>query len=331
MTTTTTIEQFRPMLADKLPCAKNHVPTQEEVIRDLERLDWSEGFFISPKLDGIRCIKHPTHGLVTRTLTQIPNRFMQECLSPNIFDHFDGEITKGTPNQSATMEFNDTQSAVMSQSGSPFFTFNVFDHIEHPNVRFDWRTSLAKERVATLLEFVNFQNLYAVQWVPQSHVRSIDDLLRAEEEYLELGYEGIIIRDPSRRYKNNRSTFKQQGMIKLKRFLDAEAVIIGFEELSRNTNVPENSKLGFTKRSSKLEGQVPGGTLGKLVVEGLNGRFRDTIFRIGVGFDDKLRDTIWANKQEWLGAIIKYKYQDVGSKNAPRIPTYLGKRDPRDL
>jgi len=322
------LEFFRPMLADKIPSAKNNVPTQEEVIKDLKKLNWERGFLVSPKLDGIRCIKHPTHGLVTRTLTQVPNRFIQECLGSTQFDFFDGELVKGTPEE--MVEFNDTQSVVMTQAGSPFFTFCVFDDIEKPRIRFNWRTHRAMERIEVLLRSINFQDNFNIAWVPQKLVNSVEELMDVEEEYLLDGYEGIIIRDPWGAYKNNRSTFKQQGMIKLKRFLDAEARVIGFKELYRNTNELEVDARGYAKRSSKLEGKVPAGTLGKLVVEGINGPFRGVVFEIGVGFTEKQRQDIWDNPDNYIDRFCRYKYQAIGSKNAPRIPTFLNWRDPRD-
>lgn len=325
------LELFRPMLAATIPCAKNRVPTQDEMITDLRRLNWERGFLVSPKLDGIRCIKHPSHGLVTRTLTQVPNRFIQECLSSNIFNHFDGELIKGLPEH--MVNFNDTQSAVMSREGSPFFTYCIFDNIEKPNIRFNWRTEYAKQKITQIQEGTNFQGLFAICWVQQTLVHSLEELLAVEEEYLLLGYEGVIIRDPWGAYKNNRSTFKQQGMIKIKRFLDAEARITGFTELKRNANEATTSALGYTKRSSHQENKIAAGTLGTLIVEGINGRFKGVEFEIGVGFDEKQRQDIWNSRHDpkWATTLVRYKYQDAGSKNKPRIPIWLGFRDARDL
>lgn len=317
---------FRPMLSGKLPCAIKQVPSQEQVIADLKRLDWSRGFMASPKLDGIRAVISP-EGPVSRTLKLIPNRFVQEALSQPIFHGLDGELVKGNPED--MINFNDTQSAIMSADGSPFFTYCVFDDVLEPGNAFWWRTNKAQDRIATLLEFGNFQGLFRLNYVKHRRVATIEELLDYEEEQLALGFEGIMFRDPGGRYKSfpsNRSTFKEQGLIKLKRFVDSEAVITGFVELQRNANESIRDKLGYAKRSAHKANQVDGGTLGKLLVTGINGRFKDCNFAIGSGLDDTLRDRIWGARESHLGLVVKYKYQDAGAKDAPRSPIFLGFR-----
>lgn len=325
------IRKFRPMLSAHLPCAEKRVPTQEEVIRDLQRLYWERGFQASPKLDGIRAVKAPD-GLVSRTLTRIPNRFIQECLESFLFEGLDGELVIGDPDD--LVNFNSSQSGIMSRDGSPFFTWCVFDDVTHPNNAFWWRTEQAQKRLETLNTRINFQNLFAVKYVEHKLVKSIEELLEYEEQQIALGYEGIMFRDPGGRYKSfpsNRSTFKQQGLIKLKRFVDAEAVITGFVEKQLNKNEQVRDKLGYAKRSSALAGQVGANTLGKFEVRGVNGRFKDCEFAVGSGLDDSLRDRVWEDRSSYLGKLIRYKYQDAGAKDAPRSPIFLGFRDEMDL
>ena len=56
-------------------------------------------------------------------------------------------------------------------------------------------------------------------------------------------------------------------------------------------------------------------------------------FRVGTGkgLTNVLRQEIWDNQSKWLGKVIKYKHQAIGSKDAPRIAIYLGMRDERDM
>jgi DNA ligase-1 len=324
--------EFRPMLSAKLPCMemKDRTPTEQEVIDDLKRLDWTEGFLCSPKLDGIRAMKDTTRGLVSRTLKLIPNKWIQSCLYPTWFDGLDGELVIGDVKNGEFVNFNDTQSGVMSREGKPFFTFCVFDSFLHSNVRFDWRTSYAEGTIFGINESTPPQGFKVIH-VEQEHIRDIDTLFRYEERIVQLGYEGIIVRHPGKRYKFGRSTFREHGMVKIKRFEDAEAEIIGFEELYRNANELTTDNFGLAKRSSHLANQIPAGTLGKLLCRGINGRFAGVEFAIGSGFDMALRDLIWTNQASYRGRIVKYKFQDHGSKNAPRIPIFLGFRDRIDL
>jgi DNA ligase-1 len=158
------------------------------------------------------------------------------------------------------------------------------------------------------------------------------------EEYLEhhlpAGAEGAVTRDPRGLYKFGRATEKQQWMLKVKPFVDAEAVVVAVEELMHNENEPETNQLGRTRRSSHKEGKVGGGKLGALRVVALSHWDQDLNhisdsaprFRIGTGFTDADRKLLWAQRDELFGRIVKYKSMKVGAKDAPRHPVFLGFR-----
>ena len=159
-------------------------------------------------------------------------------------------------------------------------------------------------------------------------VRTAAQLAELEAKWVGMGYEGVITRSPSARYKQGRSTLKEQGMIKLKRFQDSEAEIIGFEELMHNENVATVSEIGSTVRSSHNEGLIPAGTLGAIHVRDLQTKVD---FKIGTGFDSMARDYFWRNRDNLTGKIVKYKFFPVGVKERPRHPVYLGLRSPEDM
>lgn len=149
-----------------------------------------------------------------------------------------------------------------------------------------------------------------------------------------------MLRDPLGPYKHGRSTLKEGYLLKLKRFTDAEAVIVGFEEQEQNCNKAKPDELGRQKRSTHKAGKFGKDTLGAFIVEphpytSLNQAAYGTPekrFRIGtgVGLTIELRQRIWDDRASYLGKVVKYKYQEVGTKDAPRIPVWLGFRDERD-
>jgi DNA ligase-1 len=242
-----------------------------------------------------------------------------------MLDGFDGELLVGELRDK--VDFNTTQSAVMSEAGRPQVTFNVFDTVLlEPTATFIDRFMHVSNIIAT----VGKDSGIPVRLASQEHVLTMTELLALEEAVAAGGYEGLIVRHAMGRYKNNRSTFREQGMIKLKRFIDAEAIVTGFEELLRNKNEAFTDNLGYQKRSASIENQIPGGTLGKLYVKGLE-PFEGIDFAIGSGFDMSARDAIWSNRSAFLGKIVRYKYQPVGVKNAPRAPIFLGFRDNIDV
>ena len=51
----------------------------------------------------------------------------------------------------------------------------------------------------------------------------------------------------------------------------------------------------------------------------------------GTGFTDAQRNAIWDSRYDYLNKIVKFKYQAIGTVDKPRIPVFLGIRDPKDL
>jgi len=272
----------------------------------------------TPKLDGIRVLKVDGKA-VTRKFKPIPNTYIREMLEKYLPDGVDGEImTPGT--------FNDIQSKVMSFDGEPEFTFYAFDYVK------DSLTKPYKDRMLDMvngLESVvkNSTLPFSINLLTPVLVRTVDELLELESQCLEHGFEGVMIRQPDSKYKCGRSTPKEQILMKLKRFLDAEAIVVGFEEKMHNDNIQEKDEFGLSKRSHKKDGLVPANTLGALIVEDQKTKVR---FGIGSGFDDAIKKEIWDNRDSYINKLVKYKYQSVGVKDAPRFPVFLGFRSKLD-
>ncbi len=270
----------------------------------------------SPKLDGIRALVIDGK-LVSRNLKPIPNAHVQALFGTPELEGLDGELICGEPTDKAA--FRNTTSAVMSKDGTPEVRFYVFDRFTH-----SWMPFTSRFRDATDLVW-NSGNL-AVRMVEHVAIRDLQSLDRYEAETLAQGYEGVMLRSDSAKYKFGRSTMKEHGLMKLKRFADAEAKIIGFEEQMQNTNVATVDALGHTERSSHKAGLVGKGTLGALQVLGTTGEYAGVEFSIGSGMDDAIRSEIWKNQGTILGRTVKYKYFPIGCKDSPRFPVFLGFR-----
>jgi len=144
-------------------------------------------------------------------------------------------------------------------------------------------------------------------------------------EWLAHGFEGVMLRHPGAQYKYGRSTLREQILLKLKRFTDAEAKIIGYEPLYSNQNPQTRNSQGLAERSDHKAGKIQVETLGNLLVRDHSGRFGE--FAIGSGFDQALRDTIWSDREGFLGRTVTYKFQQVGVKDKPRFPIFLRFRE----
>lgn len=278
--------------------------------------------YASPKLDGIRCVIKDGVA-VSRSLKPLPNAHIQEILGHPWLNGLDGEITVGPANHPNVMQA--TTSGVMSRDGKPEFTFWVFDYWINP-------TSKYSHRYATLQFVFNEYQLYQdhayVRVLEHRIIHSEEELLEYEQEILDQGFEGVMLRTLDSPYKYGRSTSKQGYLLKLKRFKDSEAVILGYEERMHNANEAKLDNLGYTERSSCKEGLVPMGTLGALVVKDCK---TGVEFKVGTGFDDVQRQSIWDRRDTLVDHIIKYKYFETGVKEKPRFPVWLGFRNKEDM
>jgi len=280
--------------------------------------------YASAKLDGIRCIIKDGKPL-TRTLKPIPNRFVQNYLSSYLFQQLDGELIVGAANDKNVMQ--KTTSGCMSFDGEPDFTFWVFDFYTEYDQKYSKRLDMLREGFTATSNSkpAGLQTYSRLKLLNQKLINNEQELLTFERECLANGYEGVMLRNPDGLYKFGRSTIKEGSLLKLKRFQDSEALVIGAEELMHNANEATVDNLGHTKRSSQQSGKIPGDTLGALLVRDVATGIE---FSIGTGFTAQQRDELWQLHRSGtlVGKFAKYKHFPSGVKQAPRFPVFLGFR-----
>jgi DNA ligase-1 len=266
----------------------------------------------SPKLDGIRALVLNGQ-LVSRTLKPIPNRHVQKLFSA-LPEGTDGELIMGPANQDP---YRRTVSAVMSEDGEPDVTYFVFDNFLIKGG--------FKERFDSIVKLKSWGNVEVVLHEKINNAESLEDF---ESEAIEMGFEGAMIRDPNGPYKFGRSTAKEGYLLKLKRYRDSDAKIIGTYELMHNGNEATTNALGRTERSSHQANKTGLGSLGGFELRDIHSSVE---FRCGTGLTQNDRETLWDTREELIGKIIKYKFFPTGSKEKPRHPVFLGFRSKLDL
>jgi DNA ligase-1 len=289
--------KFKPMLA--------------ATCEDTSQLEFP--VLVTPKLDGIRTEILP-QGPVSRTLKPIQNKYIRKELGAIGVVGMDGEIMTGK-------NFQDCSHDVMSFEGEPKFTYNVFDLVTGS------LTDTYETRM-NALKNLEIADTRIVKILP-IEVKNEEELLAFETKCLSEGYEGVMIRSKSGKYKCGRSTLKEGALLKLKRFIDDEAIIVGFEPLYTNMNEAQTNELGRTFRSTAQDGLVAQDTLGTLITTDLKTGIE---VRLGSGFDAATRKNIWMNQADFLGKLVKYKhFANSGVKDKMRHPIYLGIRSREDM
>lgn len=248
----------------------------------------------APKLDGIRGLTLNGKAL-TRRLQPIQNAIVRAFLqSRPEYDGLDGELMiHGETLHGITSVMN-------SRSAKPpaAWYFAPFDAIP-VSASEPYAERLARATAA----IARAPRSPHVALVPQVEISSATELLQFEAKALELGFEGVVLRRPDGSYKCGRCT--DTTLIKLKRFSDAEAVIIGFEE--------ERGGIGQQ--------------IGTLVVRDLKTR---VVFRVGTGSERRAIE-FWGQRDALVGQVVKYKFFEHGTVHKPRDPIFLALRDRSDL
>lgn len=288
-----------------------------EEVKDVNKLMWP--MIASPKVDGIRCL-NVSGNVLARSFKPIPNVFIRKTLEKITVHGCDGELTTSDI-------FNKCTSDIMSRDGEPDFIYWLFDFVPGD---LDMHYC---DRLRALLAWwktLDIGTRKRVRMLPFKLINSLEELNEYEEYVLKSGYEGVCLRTMSSPYKCGRSTWNERFLLKMKIFIDSEAIVIGVIEQLSNQNEQETNELGLSKRSHKKSGMVPAGTLGKFIARDLKTGVEFDC-GTGKGLTHALRKEIWENKSKYIGKIFKYKYQPHGVKDKPRIPIWLGFRSELDM
>lgn len=253
---------------EELPVLRAHVWDEAQ---DLS------GWWMSEKLDGVRAYWDGKQFLSRKSnIFYAPSWF-----TAGLPGHaLDGELWIGRK------EFDRTSGIVRAQ-GAPDrwkdVRYLIFDAPDRGGPFEERMAFLASAVPAWKLEFVAFHE----------HAKCKDNahVVAERDRVIALGGEGLMMRKPGSLYERAQSS----TLLKVKKFLDAEAIVLGHEP-----------------GKGKHEGRC-----GALRV-----RFGNGIeFEVGTGLTDRDRENPPA-----VGSIVTVRYQELTKDGKPRFPVYAGTR-----
>jgi DNA ligase-1 len=168
--------------------------------------------------------------------------------------------------------------------------FHVFDlfHYEYPDLSFDKRYKILDK----IFGNDQYHNIVRVESV----LINKTEFHTLYQTYMEQGYEGIMLRDPSSKYEFKRS----YGLLKYKEFLDTEYEIVDILE-------------GVGNRSSMM---------GKMLL-----KTGDKTFESSVRGNERFYKDVWKNKDNYIGKLATIRYQNLTPDSIPRFPVCISIRD----
>jgi DNA ligase-1 len=276
-------EELRIQTAEPLKPLKPEGAEDVETVPLLLAHVWNEaehdptGWWMSEKLDGVRAYWDGKQFLSrNNNIFYAPDWFTAGLPAHPL----DGELWV------ARKKFDFTSGLVRQQGKSDEWKqvrYLVFDAPEVPGT-FEERLRFLTANVAA------WKSPYAAI---HEHVRcdGLEHLVSELDRVTQLGGEGLMLRQPGSHYERTRST----SLLKVKKFLDAEAVVVGYEA-----------------GAGRHKGRV-----GALLARLGNGKE----FKVGTGLKDRQRETPPA-----VGATINVKYQELTKDGIPRFPVFVSMR-----
>ncbi len=181
-----------------------------------------------------------------------------------------------------------------------------------------------------------------IHLVPSDFATNRAELDRLTMYHLDLGAEGVIIRNPNALVKPGRPTKKGQELWRFKIWMDAEILVTNLIEGEENRNEAKLNTLGKSERSSSKAGKVPNGQIGSVqgplladIIHPISKQLllrKGTVVTVGSGEMSVAEATSWfRDPKQIVGHIVTFKFMPHGMKDAPRMPTFKAKRLPEDM
>ncbi len=320
------MKKFKPMLA----------PNETILAQDITVSE----YYKSLKLDGIRCIFIGGE-MVSRSLKPIPNKQLHKrfellknyskstgwILDGEIYDH---DISfQDIQSYTRTEDFESEKSVKKYKEVRQIpesLKFHVFDTV--PQVgqlhAFDmpfWKRLEYADNVASLYPHI-------VEMVDQVKCIDPEQVTTKFQDALQLGYEGLMLKNANGAYKCGRGTIKEGLIYKFKPYETFDAKII---DVIQQTEAREGSEktineLGNSVTSKKLEDRVPVDMASAFLV-----KYEDQELKVALSsMDHDSRATTWYHRKELIGKCIEYKGMNVGAKDVPRHPVFIRFRPDKD-
>ncbi len=244
--------------------------------------------YVQPKFNGVRCIytDHTFNSRGGKPFTTL-DQFDEECsiFEAEVQSPLDGEVYCHNE-----ISFQDIVAAV-KKTREPFrLKYYIYD-LANEGLPFETRTRLIKEF------FDKMENPQYLVRVPTYEVKNEAEIIKYHEQFVQDGYEGIMIRNKEGEYEFKH---RSKNLQKWKNFDDDEFEIIGGKEATGNDKGTIVFQL-ITKEGKEFEARPKGSR--------------------------QQRKEWFQNLQELVGKKAIIRFQQKTNEGIPRFPVLIEIRD----
>jgi len=282
-----------------------------------------------PKIDGVRGL-NMLGRLTGRSLKAHANRYTTDLYSVAALVGLDGELAAERETHPDLCRI--TSSALGTIKGEPFTVWWLFDYVVSSTIDlpYEFRMQELRARVEELCKQDALSHVTrCLRVVPSVLCNTLEELLDLDAAWLDMGFEGTILRDPNGMHKQGRSTVTEGGLLRIKRFIEEEAEVLDFEEGETNLNPAQINEMGQTFRSTHKENMIPNGKVGRMLCRNIKDGKAITVSPGRMTDEERVK--YFENPALLIGQVIKYQHFPKGVKDKPRFPTYQTIRTPSDI
>lgn len=247
---------------------------------------------IQPKLDGVRALAYLEGGKIvyrSRGGKYYPNIKEIDDEIGTIFEKnntlvLDGEL------YCHDMILQDIVSAVKKHNSNTHkIQYHIFDVATE---QFKWNARL--RLLNKMIGYIKSEQLERVRVVPTQIISNPDEMKSHHKTYVQVGYEGVMLRNQDGMYKFNH---RSPDLQKFKTFQDSEFLVIGVEQDAYGHGV--------------------------CILKVKN----DLIFKAKLAGNDRERTDVWENRDNYIGQYATVKYQAFTKDGVPQFPVLVAFRD----
>ena len=277
---------------------------------DLESLDFTE-MYISEKRDGVRA-EVSNKGILGRSLKVLPNVNVQEWFK-EVYQNLPNGIIIEAEIHSDSLPCRTIAGICNSKDKEvpedlKLYVFGIFD------------TEMTfTERINKL--FWTTKNMLGKRYqiVEQKKVETARIASRIYQSFIRRGFEGAVLMDGRKLYKQGRVTIREGIGYKLKPQREDDLEIIDVTERMSNTNESQINELGNSYKRNTVLNKESTGIAAAFVCKLPNGEE----CKVSLTGEESFRREIWINKESYIGRFAAVKSMDYGTKDKLRHPVLI--------
>lgn len=278
---------------------------------DLNDLDFTD-MYISVKRDGVRAVV-TNEGLKGRSLKKFQNPHLQTFFK-DVYEFLPDGVTLDAEIHVESLPCREIAGICNSKDKEipddmKLYFFGMFDDC----------LNFLQRNIALTVISKDCMSGDRFEIIPQYSIESPERAQEFFEDALQKGFEGAVLMDGRKHYKQGRVTIREGIGYKMKPFKEEDLPIIGVTERLENLNESQTNELGQSFKRNTVDAKKETGIAAAFLCDMGDG----VTTKVTITGDEAQRRHIWENQEKYIGMIAVVKSMDYGAKEKLRHPVLV--------